>query len=148
DAFAPPNVLDELAQRRGLSLGLLGATQGRYNATQALLDMGQGTRVSAATYLTDDPPDYMAFYPMGSRALFAGWLDELDRANAAPADVRPGLLGSRIPGGTGYAGVTGRDQIEGLPAANRRGRIRDISIGSSGTLARRVGQLLRRRRFV
>jgi hypothetical protein len=146
--FTPTNVLDILSPRRQLALGLLGATQGRYNNVQALLDMGQGTRVSAATYLDLDPPDYMAFYPIGRRGLINGWLDELDRADAAPADVVPGLLGSRVPGGTGYAGVTGRDQLDAIPAANRRGRIGAVSIGPSSTLARRVGQLLRRRRFV
>jgi len=146
--FTPTNVLDILNPRRQLALGLLGATQGRYNNVQALLDMGQGTRVSAATYLDLDPPDYMAFYPMGRRGLINGWLDELDRADAAPADVRPGLLGSRVPGGTAYAGITGREQIDAIPAANRRGRISDVSIGPSTTLARRVGQLLRRRRLV
>jgi hypothetical protein len=146
--FTPTNVLDVLNPRRQLALGLLGATQGRYDNVQALLDMGQGTRVSASTYLSLDPPDYMAFYPQGRRGLINGWLDELDRADAAPADVVPGLLGSRVGGGAAYAGVTGRDQIDAIPAANRRGRIGAVSIGQAATLARRVGRLLGRWRFV
>ncbi len=146
--FTPTNVLDILSPRRSLALGLLGATQGRYGNTQALLDIGQGTRVSAATYLTVDPPDYLAFYRQGRGGLFAGWMDVLDRANAAPADVRPGLLGSRVPGGAAYAGIAGNEQIEALPAANRRGRIGLVSVGPAATLAVRTQQLLRHRRLV
>ncbi len=148
-AFVPPNVLDQLNQRKQLALGLLGATQGRYGNTQALLDIGQGTRVSAATYSSQDPPSFLSFYAQNEKtALFAGWMDVLDRAAAAPADVVPGLLGSRVPGGTAYAGVAARDQVEALAAVNRRGRITLYSIGPSSTLADRTMRLLEHRRFV
>ena len=67
-------ILDRLDQRPQLSLGLLGATQGRYDPYQALLDLTQGTRTSRAAYKPNDPPP-LALYRIGSRGLFAGWLD-------------------------------------------------------------------------
>jgi hypothetical protein len=142
-----PTILDALDQRKQLALGLSGATQGRYEQAQALLDITQGTRVSRAAYDPRKPPD-LAFYAQGRGGLFQGWLDANERADSAPADIVPGLLGQNVPGGTAYAGVVGRSQLEAMPAVDRAGRIDRVSIGPARDLAARAQRLLERKRFV
>lgn len=146
-AVKQPTILQRLDFHPELSLGLLGATQGGYNQTQALLDIGQGTRVSGAAYKPSTVPT-VTFYRQQDMALFQGWLDARARAQTAPAGVVPGLLAQTIPGGTAYAGVRGTDHLEALAAADRAGRVGLISIGKPRDLARRAQQLLGQRRFV
>jgi hypothetical protein len=98
DGIKKPSILERLDFHPELSLGLLGATQGGYDQVQALLDMGQGTRVSQAAYKPKEPPK-VAFYRQDDMALFQGWLDARSRAESAPADIVPGLLAQTIPGG-------------------------------------------------
>jgi hypothetical protein len=147
DADLTPAILAALDERRALSLGLTGATQGRYLPEQALLDITQGTRTSIAAYSPDLPPR-LAFFRTGAGGLFQGWLDARARAESAPADIVPGLLAASVPGGAAYAGVSGRSQLEAVAAADRAGRVRAASIGPSGTVARRAQALLRRYRVV
>lgn len=147
DADGAPGVLTALDERRALSLGLTGATQGRYDPAQALLDLSAGTRTSIAAYSPDDPPE-LAFYAEGGGGLFQGWLAARARAETAPADIVPGLLGSSIPGGTAYAGVRGRSQLEAVAAADRAGRVPIASLGSAATVAARARSLAGRARLV
>src|SRR4051794_34765025 len=142
-----PTILQRLDFHPELSLGLVGATQGGYDPTQALLDMSAGTRVSAAAYKPKQVP-MLTFYPQGDGALFQGWLDARARAATAPAGIVPGLLGQTIPGGGAYAGVSGREQLESLPGVNEAGRIGLISIGKADDIASRTQRLLAQRRFV
>lgn len=142
-----PSILDELDERQALSLGLTGASQGRYSQGQALLDMTQGTRVSAPTYKPARTPD-LTFYPTGGGGLFQGWLDTWTRARTAPADIVPGLLAQSVPGGAAYAGVSGRTQIEALAAANEAGRVPVASLGRAADVAQRTERLLATHRFV
>ena len=144
-----PSILQRLDFHPELSLGLLGATQGGYDQTQALLDMSQGTRVSAGTYKPKTVPA-LAFYRQKDSALFQGWLDAVARADSAPQDIVPGLLADSIPGGGAYAGVRGdqNQQLESVPAANRAGRIAQVSIGSPDDITARVQQLLTTHCFV
>jgi hypothetical protein len=128
-------------------LGLVGATQGGYDETQALLDITQGTRVSSAAYRPKEVP-MLTYFQQGDMALFQGWLDVRARADSAPADIVPGLLAQSIPGGGAYAGVTGRAQLESVPAAGEAGRIGLVSIGSADDVAKRAQGLLTKRRFV
>ena len=144
-AFVP--ILDRLDARPQLSIGLSSATQGQYDRTQALLDISQGTRVSLSAYHPKRPAE-LAFVQTGAGSLFQGWLDDGARADGAPADLRPGLLGSLVPGGTAYAGVTGRDQLEAVAAADRAGRIGAVSIGAASDIAARAQALVAHRRFV
>jgi hypothetical protein len=104
--------LSELARLPGASVGLAGATQGRYRRTQALLDVSQGSRTSLNAYDPTEPP----------RLRFAGgrvipWEAVVERAEAAPAEVVPGLLASSVP--TGYIGPS---RGEALAATDRDGR--------------------------
>jgi hypothetical protein len=147
DTIQKPSILDRLDFHPELSLGLVGASQGGYDQTQALLDIGAGTRVSSAAYKPKTVP-MLTFYREGDMALFQGWLDARERADSAPADIVPGLLGQTIPGGGAYAGVSGRSQLESMPAANLAGRIGLVSIGKADDVAKRAQELLTRRRFV
>jgi hypothetical protein len=147
DDIQKPSILQRLDFHPELSLGLLGATQGGYDQTQALLDIGAGTRVSSAAYKPKQIPT-LTFYRQGDTALFQGWLDARARADSAPADVVPGLLAQTIPGGGAYAGVSGRAQLESMPAADEAGRIGLISIGKADDIASRAQRLLAQRRFV
>jgi hypothetical protein len=142
-----PSILDRLDFHPELSLGLVGATQGGYDETQALLDMTQGTRASSAAYKPKKVP-MLTFFRQGDGALFQGWLDVVARADSAPADIVPGLLAQTIPGGGAYAGVSGRTQLESVPAANEAGRVPAVSIGKADDIARRAQRLLGRYRFV
>ena len=147
DGIKQPSILDRLDFHPELSLGLVGATQGGYDQTQALLDISAGTRVSSAAYKPKQVP-VLTFYGQDGTALFQGWLDARARAESAPADIVPGLLAQTIPGGGAYAGVSGRSQIESLPAANEAGRIGFVSIGKADDVARRAQKLLTQRSFV
>jgi hypothetical protein len=142
-----PSILDRLSFHPELSLGLVGATQGGYDETQALLDITQGTRVSSAAYKPKEVP-MLTYFQQGDTALFQGWLDVRARADSAPADIVPGLLAQTIPGGGAYAGVNGRKQLESVPAANEAGRIGQVSIGNADDVAKRAQRLLRTYRFV
>jgi hypothetical protein len=141
------SILDRLSFHPELSLGLVGATQGGYDETQALLDITQGTRVSAAAYKPKKVP-MLTYFQQGDTALFQGWLDVRARADSAPADIVPGLLAQTIPGGGAYAGVSGREQLESVPAANEAGRIGQVSIGKADDIAKRAQRLLTTYRFV
>jgi hypothetical protein len=147
DGIKEPSIMDRLDFHPQLSLGLLGANQGGYDQTQALLDMTAGTRVSSAAYKPKEVPQ-MTFFQQDGMALFQGWLDARERADSAPADIVPGLLAQTIPGGGAYAGVSGRSQLESMPAANTAGRIGLVSIGKADDIAKRAQKLLTQRQFV
>jgi hypothetical protein len=147
DELPGPPILDELATRESLSLGLDGAIQGGYSQVQAVLDMTQGTRVSAAAYKPSRTPQ-LVFYATGDGALFQGWLDARARGESAPADIVPGMLGQSVPGGAAYAGVKGRSQIEAVVAANEAGRIGQVSLGHADDIAARARALLAEHRLV
>jgi hypothetical protein len=103
--------------------------------------------VSSAAYKPKDVP-VLTYFQQDDTALFQGWLDVRARAESAPADIVPGLLAQTIPGGAAYAGVTGREQLESIPAANEAGRIPLVSIGKADDIAKRAQRLLTQRSFV
>ncbi|MCW3013016.1 MAG: hypothetical protein JWO02_108 [Solirubrobacterales bacterium] len=146
---ARATVLDVLAERKDLALGLSGAAQGGYLQEQALLDITQGTRTSSAAY---DPrvPTPLSFFPDGQGgALMLGWPDILRRGDSAPAEIHPGALGAGIPGGVAYVGVIGRKQVEAAVAVNdREGRIAAISVGPSADVVQRTRTQLQDHRMV
>lgn len=147
--FDPPSILSTLNSEPRFALGLSSATQGRYEQAQALLDITQGTRVSTAAYSPRTAPELAFFHERGMPGgLFQGFLDAKDRAASAPADIVPGLLGQSVPGGTAYAGVSDRDNIEALAAVNEAGRVDLVSLGHSDNVARRALRLLDRKQFV
>ncbi|HTN24587.1 MAG TPA: hypothetical protein VL120_11410, partial [Solirubrobacteraceae bacterium] len=95
----PKPILDRLDARPQLALGLVSATQGRYSPEQAVLDMTAGSRTSAAVYNPVTAPA-IELVTGGDRSGFIfGWSKVVKRADTALAEITPGLLASRIPGG-------------------------------------------------
>ncbi len=131
----------------GLSVGVMSATQGAYTRRQMLLDIGQGARVAASAYDPARPPS-LSLRTSGAGAIVAGWQSALRRAEDAPQLLRPGLLAAQAPGGAGYVSVAGVDTLDGLAAADRRGRVAAISTGDAATLLRRIAGLQSARRLV
>jgi hypothetical protein len=157
----------ELSSIPTLSIGILSATQGTYNADQMLLDMTQGARVSYSAYSPAYPPslsslelDLTAEHGLPASAHIPSWPAALRRAQGAPQLLKPGLLATSIPGGAAYAApyfsnlpssgtieieiakpATSPATVDWPLAANRSGRIAALSFGSSGTLLSRIGKL-------
>jgi hypothetical protein len=136
-----------LASARGMSVGLISATQGSYSSAQLLLDIGQGARVASSAYATPHAPT-LSLSQQGSTGLIDGWPAAVRRAEDAPQLLRPGLLGASIPGGAAYAGAAGTAQLDAVAAANRQGQIEAISLGSAQTLPSRIAALRARKRLV
>ena len=140
-------LLRSLAARPGLGVGLMSATQGSYSEEQAMLDISQGSRISASSYDPVAPgPLALVVTPPGGQ--IAGWPAAQRRAAASPATVRPGLLAGAVPGGAGYAGITGARNIEAVAAADRSGRIARVTLGTAATVADRALSLLAGHRLV
>lgn len=144
----PKPILDRLDVRTPLAIGLVSATQGRYSPQQAVLDMSAGSRTSAAVYDPVTAPDLELIVGADRSGFIFGWSKVVARADTALAEINPGLLASRIPGGAAYAGVTKRDHLEAAVAADRAGNVARVSLGNSADLARRAARLLRRYRVV
>jgi hypothetical protein len=144
-------LLKRLENRPQLAIGYTNATQGTYSQGQTLLDISQGTRVSASTYDTLEPPHLtLRERPNSLGGVFEGWFAARKRADSAPATVHPGLLASAIPGGAGYAGYTPSKSrnLEAVVAADRGGRVAALSIGTPVTVAARAEKLLATHRLV
>ncbi|MEA2223903.1 MAG: hypothetical protein QOH83_2279, partial [Solirubrobacteraceae bacterium] len=144
----PKPVLDRLDERTRFAIGLVSATQGRSSPEQMVLDVSAGSRTSRAVYSPEDPPLLELVQGGDGSGFVFGWNKALERADAAPAEITPGLLASQIPGGAAYAGVAGRTHVESAVAADRRGDIAEASLGSAATLVDRAGALLARHRLV
>jgi hypothetical protein len=136
-----------LASAHGISVGLMSATQGAYSSAQLLLDVGQGARVAASAYDPSRTPA-LTVELHGRAASVGGWPAALRRAGGAPQLLRPGLLGSSLPGGAGYAGIDGAGRLDAVAAADGHGRIAAASLGSAQTLLARVALLGTRQRLV
>ena len=144
----PDPVLDRLAERPRMAIGLLSATQGRYSPVQSLLDISAGSRTSVNVYKPRTPPRLELVVGGDGSGFIFGWTKALQRARTALAQIRPGLLAERIPGGAAYAGVRGRRHLEAVAAADVRGDVAEVSLGPATDLAQRVRRLLRHHRFV
>lgn len=145
----PDPVLNRLASRPHLAIGLVSATQGRYTPEQAILDISAGSRTSPTVYKPRALPHPLELVAGGDGSGFIfGWSKVLERAHSALAEIEPGLLASAIPGGAAYAGVKGRTHLEAVAAADERGDVAEVSLGSAASLAARVRGLLERHRFV
>jgi hypothetical protein len=147
----PPNpqevVQKRINQRKRLSIGLIGATQGPYNQEQFLLDLSSGTRTSTATYDTNHPWP-MRLSVAGTAGFIDGWIPNKRRALKAPASIKPGLLATSIPGGGTYVGFNRPRGFEAAAAADEQGTVRRVSLGPATTVAFRAQQLLQRHRFI
>ncbi len=133
----------ELAGIRGLSVGIMSATQGVYRTAQLLLDITQGARVSYSAYTPSHPPALSVLRgPRG--ATVTPWPAVLERAGSAPQTLYPGALAAAIAGGAGYVGITGQEDSDAVMAADRAGHISEFSLGDRATLEQRIASLSER----
>ncbi len=125
----------------------MSAAQGSYTTAQLMLDITQGSRVSSSVYSA--PPPALSLQPRGAAgAVVEEWQAVLKRAHDAPQVLEPGLLASQITGGAGFVGISGENDLDGVAAANRRGRIAALSLGSAATLPARIAALNAREQLV
>lgn len=132
------DILDGMAEMPDLSIGLVSSTQGSYASAQALLDIGQGTRVSRSTYDPKDVPPVGLVKMVNGSGAVKGWDAIVDRADTAPQTIVPGLLASSIPGGAAYVGDATRLQETVIPAADEIGRISSLALANTRDSARRA----------
>ena len=144
----PKPVLERLDERTALALGLVSATQGRFSASQMMLDISSGTRTSRAVYEPQAPPSLELVVGGDGTGFIFGWSRALERAATPPARMHPGMLAGEIPGGAAYAGVAGRTHIGAVVAADRDGDVAAVSLDRAATLAERSAALLERHRLV
>jgi len=127
-----------MAEMPDLSIGLVSSTQGSYSSAQALLDIGQGTRVSRSTYKPKDVPPVGLVKMVNGSGAVKGWDAIVERADTAPQTIVPGLLASSIPGGVAYVGDATRLQETVIPAADEVGRISSLALANTKDSARRA----------
>ena len=120
-----------------LAVGVVSPTAGGTAATQTYLDMSQGTRVSSRVYEEELPS--LRLRPDGR---IEGWDAVVRRADDAPGDVIPGLLGENVPR-TAYVGVEGLSHDEAAVAADRSGRVDTVSLGPRGGFGARLAKAAR-----
>jgi hypothetical protein len=137
-AFLPVGE-SQLASVKGLSVGIMSATQGAYRTPQLLLDITQGARVSSSAYA--HPPPDLSLARRGAGAVVLGWRTALRRAQDAPQLLQPGLLAAHVPGGAAYAGIAGSETVDGVVAADREGVIAAVSLGTRRSLLGRVAAM-------
>jgi hypothetical protein len=145
--FLPGASSEQLASVPSLSTGIMSAAQGSYTTTQLMLDITQGSRVSTSAYNPQHPPS-LSLRVSGTGAVVARWQAALQRARNAPQVLEPGLLASRIPGGAGFVGIAGENDLDGVAAADRHGQIATFSLGSAATLPARIEALETRKQLV
>ena len=142
-------LLFDLAER-DFSYGVTSPTLGAFAKRQMLLDMSQGSRIANHAY-----PRPLKRLDLrlgdGGDGRIKGFRLARRRALDAPGDVIPGLLGSTLQRAgrqIGYVGVAGLQQTEALVAANRRGHVERVSLGTVGTFAHRALTMWDRTEFL
>jgi hypothetical protein len=131
-------------EQRNFAYGVTSPTIGSYSKRQMLLDMSAGTRIANSAYGHPLGRLDLDYGPRGGR--MKGWFYDNKRAEGAPGDVLPGLFASSLEKAghhVGYAGVVGFEQTEAAVAADRRGNVERVSLGTIGTFPRRTLDLWR-----
>jgi hypothetical protein len=142
-------LLFDLAER-DFSYGMVSPSIGAYSRRQMLLDMSQGSRIANKAYPEKLKRLDLRLDRQGGGRI-GGFTRARRRAKDAPGDVVPGLLAQTVRrhgSSAAYAGIVGFPQTESVVAADRHGHVAEVSLGTIGTLAERVGALLRRHRLV
>ena len=137
----------ERMERQGLgAVGVTSPTVGGYDPRQMLLDISQGARVSTRVY--DDELPRLRLLPNGR---IAGWEAAVERADDAPGDVVPGLLGQAVQnagGRTAYVGVEGLTHDEAVTVADDSGFVDTVDLGEARGFEARLDTALRRHDLV
>src|SRR2546429_9309336 len=84
-----PSAEPALARARGMSVGIMSASQGPFTAAQMLLDITQGTRVASSAYKQGHPP-LLALRVSGAGGAIEGWAAARRRPRDAPQPLYPG----------------------------------------------------------
>jgi hypothetical protein len=132
-------LLFDLAER-DFSYGMASPSIGSYSKRQMLLDMSQGSRIANSAYPEKLKRLDLRLDPDGGGQM-KGFRRARSRADDAPGDVIPGLLAgtlARRGNTTAYVGVVGFPQTEAVVAADRKGRVERVSLGTIGTFADRT----------
>ena len=141
-AFVPAAddaALLERMERIG-AVGVTSPTVGGYDPRQMFLDISQGARVSTRVY--DDEIPSLRLLPNGR---IAGWPAAVKRAEDAPGDIVPGLLGQAVQdagGRTAYVGVKGLSHDEAATVADRSGFVDTIDLGDVRGFGARLDRAL------
>jgi hypothetical protein len=124
-AVLPGGVEPEDLADLGFSPGVLSAGLSKVSPTQTYLDISQGNRVFTSLY---DPGSHLPPVPPFTDQV-PGWGALVRRAEAAPADIVPGLLGSTLRA----AGIAVRADPgladPALVAADRQGKVERTAPG-------------------
>jgi hypothetical protein len=118
-AVVPPGTTPaDLAGIEGMGIGLMSAGIGSVPPQQTYLDISQGTRIASSLY-----PDRLPTLQVGGGVPSAEWDQVVARADDAPANITPGLLGQTLAddgiavtaapsaGDAALLGVDGRGRI-------------------------------------
>ena len=141
-AFLPAADDARLLDRMGRlgAVGVTSPTVGGYDPRQMFLDIGQGARVSTRVY--DDELPNLRLLPSGR---IAGWEAALRRAEDAPGEVVPGLLGQAVQnagGRTAYVGVEDLTHDEAAAAADQSGFVDTVDLGDARGFGSRLDAAL------
>ena len=143
-AFVPAAddaALLERMERQGIgAVGVTSPTVGGYDPRQMFLDISQGARVSTRVY--DDEVPSLRLLPDGR---IAGWKKAVARADDAPGDIVPGLLGQAVQDGggrTAYVGVEGLSHDEAATVADRSGFVDTVDLGDARGFGTRLHRAL------
>jgi hypothetical protein len=128
-----------------MAVGLMSAIQSDYARQQALLDISQGSRQPGSLY-PGNPP-VLRTVPDGAGATIGGWEAARRRARDVSVTLRPGTLAGAVPGGAGFVGAPGYDDVA-VAAADERGRVAAFSSGPATTIGERVRRLTDSRQLV
>jgi hypothetical protein len=115
----------ELSGVPGMGVAILSAGIGEVSAGQTYLDLGQGTRIPDSLYDRPLPPLELETVRGGppSGVAPAVWHDVRDRAESAPADIVPGLLGATLDDGRILARATGSAGTAAATLVDERGSL-------------------------
>ncbi|MBK5230547.1 MAG: hypothetical protein JJE27_05160, partial [Thermoleophilia bacterium] len=105
-----PELAADLERLPGFAVGLFSPTIGRYSPAQMMLDISQGSRAASSLYRPVSPlAPGLIVDPRTAAARFKDWNALIARADAAPADLHPGLLGCAVEQAGDYMAWTGAD---------------------------------------
>lgn len=128
---------------RGGAVGLTSPTVNASSESQQAVDISQGARISVQRYTSALGP--LAPVARGPGGSIAQWNAVVARAQAAPATLIPGLLGSTVRQAqlhVGYVGTDAPSQPEAAIAADRGGGIERLSLGNDASLAARANAMI------
>lgn len=145
-----PLLTADLERIPGFAVGLMSPTIGRYSPTQMMLDISQGARVATGLYkpITPQPPGLVKVDDSG---VFNRWEPLVERADAVPGDIVPGLLGEAVKTGdqhTSWIAAAGAPTLSAVIAADEKGAVERVKLAEAGQLAADISAAQKENEFV